>query len=138
MIQLKHRDGTTIDLDGITDGQARAMTVALGKGWAFGTVQPVPTFTPIEVVETKPARKPRGPAWAPDPKVSAAILGWFAPGVEATIAKFCDETGMARDTATKHFKHLHETTMELVKVSAKTYRCSVPAKVDGTGAGVTP
>ena len=31
MIQLKHRDGTTIDLDGITDGQARAMTVALGK-----------------------------------------------------------------------------------------------------------
>jgi len=124
VIQLKHRDGTTIDLDGITDGQARAMTVALGKGWAFGTVQPVPTFTPIEATPP-PARKPRAPKAEPSPEVLRAVLEYFAPGITATKRKHVDDTGMATDTSSDAIDFLAKRGDLVCK--GKTYSAKVPA-----------
>lgn len=111
------------------------VAVIEGAQLVFG-VETKPQVVIGDLPAVTPARKPRGPAWAPDPKVTAAILDWFMPGVEATIAKYCDETGMARDTATKHVNHLVNTGA-LVRVSPKTYRAAVP-KSENASEAVSP
>ncbi len=45
MITIQHRDGTRREIPSLT--AADAALIPLAQGWAFGTIEPVPTFKPL-------------------------------------------------------------------------------------------
>ncbi len=125
---IQHRDGTTREVHSIT--AADAALIPLAPGWAFGTIEAIPTFKPL-VAPTDAPKPDRKPKTLPDPLILRAIREWFAPGIEGTKRKFCDDTLMAFDVASHGIDHLLGTG-ELVatKEGGKTYRAKA-AQVGG-------
>lgn len=57
---LQHRDGRTIEIKSLTADDAKL--IPLPAGWAFGTIEPVPTFKPLGAPEKPAAKAPRDTA----------------------------------------------------------------------------
>lgn len=133
MISLQNRAGERFEIPGLDETGAATIAPALASGWMLGTVQPVPTFTPIGASPVTDAPKERKvrvpkPLAAPPPDV--------LDDMTALLAKQGDK-GLTKMGARSHFDALGTDVVDgclewmqangRATKTAKTYRPAVAA-----------